>query len=67
MKISYFAETDTLLISFREGLSNESEEVAPDFVLDYGPEGGVISLEVEHASRHIELDGVSIQDLILKS
>ena len=57
MKIDYFPDTDTLYIGFSSKPKyNESEEIAPDFVVDFGPNEQVVGIEIEHASTVVDLD-----------
>ena len=42
MKIRYFPDTDTLSIRLNNRPSAESEEVAPDVVVDFDADGGVV-------------------------
>lgn len=54
MKIFYDPEADALRISLIDAKAVESEEIAPDIILDYAEDGKVVSIEVLHASRHTE-------------
>ena len=60
MKVSYDAETDTLVIVFREAVVAESDEEKPGFILDYDEDGEMVAVEVLDASRRIE-DPRSVQ------
>ena len=42
MKIRYFPDTDTLSIRLNDRPSAESEEVAPDVIVDFDADGGVV-------------------------
>ena len=57
MRISYYHETDTLYIEFKDVPSVESEEIADGVVVDYDEKGEIVGIEIEHASkrRNIEL------------
>ena len=54
MKIFYDPEADALRISLIDAEAVESEEIAPDIILDYAEDGRVVSIEVLHASKHAE-------------
>ncbi|HHE47685.1 MAG TPA: DUF2283 domain-containing protein [Candidatus Acetothermia bacterium] len=45
--------------------SAESEEIAPGFVLDFDTEGNVVGIEIEDASRKVELDRLELSALPL--
>ena len=51
MKVRYFAETDTLLIEFRDSPVAETRDLDENTVLDVDVEGNICSITIEHASR----------------
>src|SRR5438128_3583056 len=55
MKLNYFPDTDSLYIdpSHRPGV--ESQEVSEGVVLDYDGEGNLVGIDIDHASRKLEL------------
>ena len=55
MRISYHEETDSLYIHFSETPSVDSEEVAPNVVVDFGADGAIVGLEVDQASAVMDL------------
>jgi uncharacterized protein YuzE len=55
MIFQYDAETDMLYIKLSEKTSSESEEVAPGIVLDYDDKNQVVGVEIEDASRKVDL------------
>ena len=70
MVVQYHADTDMLYIKLAEGVSTESEEVAPGVVLDFDEGNRVIGIEIEDASTFIdlsrlELSALPLVDLIL--
>jgi uncharacterized protein YuzE len=54
MKVTYDRETDTLIIALREAPIEESDEVRPGVIADFGEDGGVVRFEVLRASRVVE-------------
>jgi uncharacterized protein YuzE len=54
MKVTYDRETDTLVIALRETPIEESDEVRPGVIADFGKDGGVVRFEVLRASRVVE-------------
>lgn len=55
MRIDFDPEHDTLYVRFRETpKTEESEEVEPGVIVDYGPDGEVVGLEVLDASTRRE-------------
>ncbi len=55
MKFDYYADTDSLYIDLSERTSVESEEVAPGVVLDFDDHGSIVGIDIEHASRIVDL------------
>ena len=63
MVVRYFANTDMLYIELADGVAVESEEVAPNIVLDYDENGRVLGLEIEDASQMIDLTNLTLSAL----
>jgi uncharacterized protein YuzE len=63
MKLSYFADTDTLYIDLSEKPSVESEEIAGGIVLDFDEDRHIVGLEIEDASRKVNLGSVDLSQL----
>ena len=55
MKLSYFADTDTLHIAFAAGASVNSTEISDGVVADSDAAGRLLGLEVEQASARIDV------------
>ena len=54
MKVSYDRETDTLIITLKEGVAvAESDEDRPGTILDYDEAGDLVSVEILVASRRV--------------
>ncbi|HYT15429.1 MAG TPA: DUF2283 domain-containing protein [Burkholderiales bacterium] len=51
MKVRYFADTDTLLIEFRNSPVAETHDLDENTLLDVDAEGNICSITIEHASR----------------
>ena len=64
MKIRYFPDTDTLSIRLNDRPSNESEEVAPDVVVDFDADGGVVGLEIDLASSKVGLKALELSGFL---
>ncbi|XGB41343.1 MAG: DUF2283 domain-containing protein [Nodosilinea sp. LVE1205-7] len=65
MKIQYFPETDTLSIRLNDRPSIESEEIAPDVVIDFDEAGGVVGLEIDLASAKVDLKNLDLKGLLI--
>lgn len=51
MKVRYYADTDTLLIEFRDAPVSETRDLDENTVLDVDAQGTICSITVEHASQ----------------
>jgi uncharacterized protein YuzE len=63
MRIKYFADTDTALLTFTEARVAETLGVSDDVYLDLDDAGRLVSMTIEHAKtsagfREVELEGV---------
>jgi uncharacterized protein YuzE len=60
MVFHYHPDTDMLYIKLVEGVSTESEEVAPGILLDFDERNQVIGIEIEDASTLIDLSRLEV-------
>jgi len=51
MKVSYDPSVDALAITFKEGFSAETREIAPEVNVDFDEHGTLISLEIIGAAE----------------
>jgi uncharacterized protein YuzE len=65
MIIRYIEETDMLYIELTKQITVESEEVAPNIVLDFDESGRVIGIEIEDASKMLDLANLELSSLPL--
>jgi uncharacterized protein YuzE len=63
MKLDYFAETDSLYIDLADRPSVASQEVSDGVVLDFDASGAVVGIDIEHASRRVDLAQVILSRL----
>ena len=63
MVFEYYPDTDMLYIKLADGISTESEEVAPGIVLDFDEHNRVIGVEIEDASKFIDLSRLELRAL----
>lgn len=64
MKIKYDPDVDALTITFRNVRIEESDEITPNVIADFGEDGEVVGLEVLSASQVIEnLDDVRYEKM----
>jgi uncharacterized protein YuzE len=67
MKFHYYAETDSLYIEFSDQKAADSREVVPGVVLDFDAAGRVVGIDIDQASRMIDLSRLEAEGLPLRS
>lgn len=55
MELHYHPETDSLYIDLAEQPSVDSREVSEGIVLDYDANGALVGIDIDNASRTVEL------------
>ena len=63
MKLSYYSDTDSLYIDLSEQPSVESREVAEGIVLDYDATGNLLGIDIDNASRKVDLKKLTLNKL----
>jgi uncharacterized protein YuzE len=63
MVFQYHSESDMLYIQLVASVSAESEEVAPGVVLDFDEHNRVVGIEIEDASKFIDLSRLEVSAL----
>ena len=56
MKLNYYAETDSLYIDLSEKPSTESREISEGVVLDYDSKGNLVGIDIDNASKKVQLE-----------
>jgi uncharacterized protein YuzE len=67
MKFHYYPETDSLYIDLSHRTSVRSEEVAHGVVLDFDAEGQLVGIDVDHASKTLDLSRLEAESLPVTS
>jgi len=65
MKLNYYPETDSLYLDLAERPSVESREVSDGIVLDYDAEGHLVGIDIDNASRKVDLKQLTLNKLPL--
>ena len=63
MRFSYDPKTDSLYIHLTERPSIESDEVANGIVLDFAEDGALVGIDVQHASRQVDISRLLIDNM----
>lgn len=58
MKLQYYPETDSLYIDLTDRPSVDSREVLPGIVLDLDATGSLVGIDIDHASRQVDLSQI---------
>jgi len=56
MRITYFKDTDTLLVEFAVGVSEDTRDLDDQTLGDYDAQGNLLGLTLEHASNRVDLE-----------
>jgi len=63
MKLRYYRDTDSLYIDLSSRPSAESKEISEGVVLDYDAEGNLVGIDIDNASRKIDLKEVILSKI----
>jgi len=58
MKLHYYPETDSLYIELTSAPGAEAREIVKGLVVDLDAKGNVVGLDIDHASRKVDLSKV---------
>ena len=59
MKITYFDDTDTLLVEFSDTAIEDTRDIDRNTLGEYDREGNLVALTLEHASKRADLRSFS--------
>lgn len=63
MKVSYFEDTDTLYIEFRDSGIVESKDLDENTILDVDAKGNVCAITFEHASQRTDVSHLVVEGI----
>ncbi len=66
MKMKYYEDTDSLYIDLSEKTSVESLEVAPGIVVDFDEHNNIVGIDIDHASKILNLSELEITSVPAK-
>jgi uncharacterized protein YuzE len=58
MKLHYYPETDSLYIELKDTPGADTREIVEGLVVDLDANGDVVGLDIDHASRKLDLSKV---------
>ena len=63
MKLHYDTQTDSLYIDLADRPSADSREISDGLVADFDAQGRIVGLDIEHASKHLDLATLETEHL----
>lgn len=63
MKLNYHPDTDSLYIDLSERPSTDSQEISEGVVLDYDAEGNLVGIDIDNASRKVQLERLVVSHM----
>lgn len=63
MKLSYFKDTDTLYIEFKEDTAVETRELDENTLLEVDANQDIVALTIEHASSRTDIDNLTLSGI----
>ena len=61
MKVTYFPDTDTLLVAFSDRPIVETRDLNENVLIELDAEGRVVSMTIEHAKQQTDVGEFSYQ------
>lgn len=59
MKITYFQDTDTLLVTFNDNEIDHTRDLNENVLVELDKNGTVVSMTIEHAQQQTEIQNFS--------
>jgi len=56
VRVEYFADTDTLQITFKEGTVADSRDLDENTLVEVDAEGQLVTITIEHAQERADLE-----------
>ena len=63
MKVNYHVETDSLYIDLSDKESADTREISEGVLLDYDTEGNLVGIDIDNASRKVDLHKLIVSKL----
>ena len=67
MKLHYYADTDSLYIELSARVGADSKELADGVVADFDNHGNIVGIDIDEASKKLDLQAVETFSLPLRS
>ncbi len=66
MKLHYYPETDSLYIELSSADSAETRAISESVNVDFDAEGGIVGIDIDHASKRLDLTSLETSELPLR-
>ena len=63
MKVSYFADTDTLTIELKSSGVTDTRDLDENTLLDLDADGNIVSITMEHASTRTDVQNITLSGI----
>jgi len=67
MKLHYYPETDSLYIELSAAPSSETRPATDQVNLDFATDGTLVGIDIDQASKHLDLSSLETSDLPLRA
>ena len=61
MRVRYFPDTDTLLLSFSDRRIVETRDLSENVLVEFDEDGHIVSMTIEHAKQQTDVSEFSYQ------
>jgi uncharacterized protein YuzE len=63
MKITYFKDTDTLLVNFNNNDIVDTKDLGENVLIETDNNGNIVSMTIEHAQKQAEISNFSYKQI----
>ena len=63
MKITYFKDTDTLLVNFNNNEITDTRDLNENVLIETDKNGNIVSMTIEHAQQQVEIANFSFNQV----
>ena len=63
MKVSFFADTDTLTIELKSSGVTDTRDLDENTLLDLDADGNIVSITMEHASTRTDVQNITLSGI----
>ncbi|TPV35958.1 DUF2283 domain-containing protein [Paucihalobacter ruber] len=63
MKVTYFKDTDTLLVTFSNSEVVDTKDINENTIIDLDAKGNLVAITIEHATKQTEVSSFSFDQI----